>query len=301
MKTIFVFMIIYIIIGLLLSFYIGFKLSSDMKEQVDYISVLITQYANGNYQSRIHFNDNDEVSRIGNELNDLGIILQNQVRSLQRMADEKSEYAKSAHKAATIEERQRLARDLHDSVSQQLFALTMLSEAALKQIVKNPVLAKQQMQSIVSAGHAAQTEMRALLLHLRPVYLSGDSLGEGIKKLISELKEKCQINFKLNMKYDIELSDSIEEHVFRIVQEALSNILRHAEANNVKIELTKNTSDLFVSIHDDGRGFDIDSNTTSKTSYGLKTMQERSEEIGGTFKVKSIIDKGTHIDIKIPC
>lgn len=301
LQTIFIFITIYMLIGLLISFYIGFKLSSGMKESVDYLSVLITQYANGNYQSRIHFDDNDEISRIGNELNDLGTILQTQVRSLQRMADEKSEYAKSAHKAATIEERQRLARELHDSVSQQLFALTMLSEAAHKQIDRNPALAKEQIQSVVSASHVAQTETRALLLHLRPVYLSGDSLTDGIRKLISELEEKCQIDFQLIVESDLGLSNLIEEHVFRIIQEALSNILRHAKAEKVKVQLKKPDADLLIQINDDGKGFDIKNQTISNTSYGLKTMQERSEEIGGTFNIRSIVDKGTHIDIRIPC
>lgn len=300
-SVLFIFIGLYIFIGLILSFYVGFKSSSGMKERIDYLSVLITQYANGNYQSRIHFNDDDEISRIGNELNELGTILQNQVRSLQRMADEKSEYAKSAHKAATIEERQRLARDLHDSVSQQLFALSMLSEAAEKQIDHNPVLAKEQLHNIVSAGHAAQAEMRALLLHLRPVYLSGDSLAKGLQKLITELEQKCQINFKLKINPNLILSDSIEEHVFRIIQESLSNILRHAEASNVVVEFTKRATDLFIHIADDGKGFDIKNETKQKTSYGLKTMRERSEEIGGNLNVRSSIDKGTYIDIRIPC
>lgn len=299
--NIFIVISLYLLVGLLIAFYVGFKSSSGMKERIDYVSVLITQYANGNYQSRIHFNENDEISRIGNELNELGMILQNQVRSLQRMADEKAELAKSAHKAATIEERQRLARDLHDSVSQQLFALTMMSEAAVKQIESNPSIAKEQIQTIVSAGHTAQTEMRALLLHLRPVYLSGDSLSQGIQKLINELEQKSLIDFHLKINDDLMLSQTVEEHVFRIIQEAMSNILRHAEANMVKVELTKRATDLFIHISDNGKGFAIENDGQRKTSYGLKTMRERSEEIGGNFTIRSNENKGTYIDIRIPC
>src|SRR5699024_10345480 len=104
-----------------------------MREKLDHLSVLIIQFTHGNYDFKLYFNEKDEFARIWTEMNELGEKLQNQVKSLQRMADEKSELAKSAHKSAVIEERQRLARDLHDAVSQQLFALTMLSEAAIKQ------------------------------------------------------------------------------------------------------------------------------------------------------------------------
>lgn len=300
-KTIFIFILSYVLLGMIVSFYTGFKSGSRMKERIDYLSLLITQYANGNYQSRIHLNDGDEITRIGTELNELGEKLQNQVKSLQRMADEKTELAKTAHKAAAIEERQRLARDLHDSVSQQLFALTMMSEAALNQMNIDPTMAKEHLEEVIHAGSTAQTEMRALLLHLRPVYLSGDSLPKGIHKLIEELKQKSQMNFNVFIKDDLILSEATEEHVFRIIQEALANILRHAEASEVKIDISKRSKELFIHIRDNGKGFNIEHHDDKKASYGLKTMQERSDELGGTFAVRSNIDQGTYIDIRIPC
>lgn len=299
-STIFIVLSLFVVIGLVMSLYVGFKTSSEMKERIDYLSVLITQYANGNYQSRIHFSEGDEISRIGNELNELGGKLQTQVKSLQRLADKKATLAKTAHKAATIEERQRLARDLHDSVSQQLFALTMMSEAASNEIDRNPDIAKAHILEVRNAGHTAQTEMRALLLHLRPVYLSGDSLTEGIHKLIEELKQKSQIYFTVFIDEDLMLSETIEEHVFRIIQEALANILRHAEATEVQLKLSIRSHELFVHIRDNGKGFDIAHTDDQKISYGLKTMKERSEDIGGTFMIRSNINQGTYIDIRIP-
>jgi len=292
---------LYIVVGLIIAVYNGFKSSTQMKDRLDYVSLLITQYANGNYQSRIHFNDHNEIARIGNELNELGEKLQTQVRSLQRMADEKSAFAKSAYKTATIEERQRLARDLHDSVSQQLFALTMMSEAALKQLDSNPDLVRDQIEDVVHAGQTAQIEMRALLLHLRPVYLSGDSLPKGIARLVAELREKSELHFTVQIHDDLALSSTIEEHVFRIIQESLSNILRHAHATAVTLEIYKRANELFIHINDNGTGFDLDSHSERTTSYGLKIMQERSEELGGTFMIRSSKGEGSHIDIRIPC
>ncbi|MBM7601679.1 NarL family two-component system sensor histidine kinase LiaS [Virgibacillus halotolerans] len=299
--SIFVFILLYVLLGIIISFYAGFKSSDSIKVTLDSISVLITQFANGNYESSMHINQDSEFSRIASELNHLGEKLQNQVKSLQRMADEKSEFAKSAHKSAVMEERQRLARDLHDAVSQQLFALTMMSEAAVKQLEKDPETAKEQMKDVAKAALQSQTEMRALLLHLRPVHLSGDSLPTGIHKLINELKQKSQISFHVRVPDDLSLSETIEEHIFRIVQESLTNILRHAAATEVTVNLSKRETELFVHIRDNGKGFDIDHYSDRKASYGLKTMRERSEELGGTFTVKSNVNEGTYIDIRIPC
>ncbi|GGB51696.1 sensor histidine kinase [Virgibacillus dakarensis] len=299
--SIFVYVLLSGFLGTIISFYAGFKSSGDLKERLDYLSVLITQFANGDYHSRVYFTEDDEFTRIANELNALGEKLQNQVKSLQRMADEKADFARSAHKAAVIEERQRLARDLHDAVSQQLFALTMMSEAAVRQLEKKPEIAKEQMQEVATAALKAQTEMRALLLHLRPVHLSGEALSTGVKKLITELKQKSSLDFHLFIDDDLKLSETTEEHVFRTIQESLSNTLRHANATEVTLRLKKRDNELFLHISDNGNGFDIERDTNRKTSYGLKTMKERAEELGGTFIIRSNKGEGTYIDIRIPC
>ncbi|WP_027447602.1 sensor histidine kinase [Pontibacillus marinus] len=297
-EAIFLFIGTMVVVSFFVSLYVGFQSSGQIKEKLDGLSTLITSLSRGNYNSRIHLTPEDEVSRIGDELNGLAEKLKTQVRSLQKMADERSEYAKSAHKAATIEERQRLARDLHDAVSQQLFALTMMSQATLRMFDQDPSKAKSQLEEITSMALQAQTEMRALLLHLRPVHLSGDPLDKGIHNLIEELKQKCQIDFDVQIEEVQEVSDGAEEHLFRIVQEALSNILRHSEATSVTLTLKPLNQEIFLHIGDNGKGFEV--NQDKKTSYGLKTMQERTEEIGGTFKIRSRPDEGTYIDIRIP-
>ncbi|MHA6251653.1 sensor histidine kinase [Oceanobacillus sp. CAU 1775] len=299
--AIFVFIISYLILGTIIALYTGFTMSGNMKSRLDSLSVLITQFSNGNYQSSVYFEEEDEIARIGSELNELGKKLQAQVKSLQRMADEKAEFAKSAHKSAVIEERQRLARDLHDAVSQQLFALNMMSEAAVRQIDVNPDVAKDQIIEVSNIALQAQTEMRALLLHLRPVHLSGDPLPKGIHKLISELQMRSQIDFQVNVNDELILNETTEEHVFRIIQEALSNILRHSQATIVNLDITTRKNELFVHIRDNGKGFDIADENGNKTSYGMRTMRERSEEIGGTFKIHSKLGEGTYLDIRIPC
>ncbi|WP_040981942.1 sensor histidine kinase [Oceanobacillus jeddahense] len=303
-QSIFLFIGLYIVVGFILSLQAGFtQIGNLLKVRLDAISIQIKQFANGNYTSKIStvHEDVDETDRIIVELNDLGDKLQRQVESLQRMADEKADYAKSAHKAAVIEERQRIARDLHDAVSQELFGLAMLSEAALKLFDKKPAVAKEQMQEAVQSAHQAQAEMRALLLHLRPVYLtSGETLEEGVQKLIDALEQKSNLTFQIDIDEMLDLKEVVEEHIFRIIQESLSNILRHANADTVKVEIKRKQEELHLRIEDDGAGFELDNQQDKKTSYGLKTMKERSEELGGTFTIRSKKGQGTYIYIRIP-
>ncbi|RWZ55216.1 sensor histidine kinase [Halobacillus fulvus] len=294
------FIVTYGTIGFFMAVYAGFRSSGDMKQRMDYISTMITKLSRGEFQAKLYFQENDEIARLGDELNELGDKLLQQKESLLKLADEKGELAKSAHKAATIEERQRLARDLHDAVSQQLFALTMMAQATEKVFDKNADKAKQQLHEITQMALNAQTEMRALLLHLRPVHLSGVSISDGIHTLIEELSQKCPIDFQTEIHQVENLSEITEEHLFRVVQEALSNILRHANATKVNLKVAETKEEVLLHIADDGSGFDPEEKKENKTSYGLKTMKERCEEVGGNFVLRSRKGEGTYIEIRVP-
>ncbi|HLR64596.1 MAG TPA: sensor histidine kinase [Pseudogracilibacillus sp.] len=300
-EAIFFMLGLYAFLSLLVTIIVSFRQSGLLISRLQSLSVLITQYANGNYLAEVHdyTGQKDELYRIFIEMNELGDVLDKQVKSLSKLAEKNASLAKQSHKSAVIEERQRLARDLHDSVSQQLFALTMLAEASIKQLDSNPQLAKEQMTDVIQSAHETQAEMRALLLHLRPVYLSGDSLTDGIRRLVKEIEERNDVSFVLNLA-EITVSEVIEEHLFRIIQEALSNILRHAKAEEGKITLQDEDTHLFVHISDNGQGFEENEGGELKTSFGLKTMRERAEELGGKLTIRSAQEKGTYIDIKIP-
>lgn len=300
-QSIFLMLGLYLILSLIITSIFSFRQSSLLISRLQSLSVLIAEYANGHYKAEIYdyTGNQDELYRVFHEMNELGHKLNLQVQSLSKLAEENAKLAKQSHKSAVIEERQRLARDLHDSVSQQLFALTMLAETAVKQMDKNLELAKEHIENVISSAHETQAEMRALLLHLRPVYLSGDSLAEGIERLVKEIEERNDLSFVLSLD-DFHLSEVVEEHLFRIVQEALSNILRHAKAQHIKITLKDEDTYIYMQIADDGIGFDIEKNKIDKTSYGLRTMHERAEELGGKISLRSILGKGTYIDVKVP-
>ena len=286
------------ILLVVLSIYFGFRGGYLFKGRLDSLLAFVTTLRSGKFSARIEKSENDEIGLITDELNHLAQFIQDQVKSLQRLADEKSELANQAHHAAVIEERQRLARELHDSVSQQLFALGMLSSAAIRIIEEDSQRAKGMLEQVAQIASKAQGEMRALLLHLRPIDLRGDSLREGLIKLVKELKEKSHLEIEMRIEDVEELSKGTEAHVFRIVQEALSNILRHANAGKVKIVMEKNKDMLHLYISDDGKGFGVE--LKPMTSYGLQTMRERCEELGGVFQIRSKENDGTYINIRIP-
>ncbi|RLQ97538.1 sensor histidine kinase [Falsibacillus albus] len=283
---------------LVLSIYFGIRGGYLFKGRLDDLFTFVATLRSGKFSARVEKFEEDEIGMITDEMNHLADFIQDQVKSLQRLADEKSELANQAHQAAVMEERHRLARELHDSVSQQLFALGMLSSAAIRIIQEDSLQAKKMLEQVAEIASKAQGEMRALLLHLRPIDLKGDSLGEGLHKLVKELKDKSHLNIDMKIEDVGNLSKGTEAHLFRIVQEALSNILRHAHAETVKIVMEKHKDMLHLYISDDGKGFGV--HAKPLTSYGLQTMRERCEELGGVFQIRSKEREGTYINIRIP-
>jgi len=200
--------------------------------------------------------------------------------------------------SAVIEERQRLARELHDAVSQQLFAISMTATAVSRTIERDWERAKRQVQLIEEMAAVAQSEMRALLLHLRPVHLDGKSLGQALYTLIDELKQKVPMSIQLEVDESITLQAEAEDHLFRIAQEALSNSLRHSKANRMEIRLQRFGSEVHMIVSDNGIGFDVEGKKS--TSYGLLTMEERVRELGGGLQLSSKPGEGASIHIWVP-
>ncbi|MFD0588639.1 histidine kinase [Paenibacillus sp. GCM10027627] len=199
---------------------------------------------------------------------------------------------------AVIEERQRLARELHDAVSQQLFAISMTATAVSRTIERDWERAKRQVQLIEEMAAVAQSEMRALLLHLRPVHLEGKNLGQALSALVDELKQKVPMDIVLEVDESIALLPQAEDHLFRIAQEALSNTLRHSKANSMRIRLLRIDNRVHMTMQDSGVGFDLEAK--KQTSYGLLTMEERVNELGGALQMLSQPGEGTTIHLWVP-
>lgn len=195
------------------------------------------------------------------------------------------------------QERHRIARELHDSVSQQLFAASMMLSAVNQQYDQIEDQLKTQLNLIEKIINDSQTEMRALLLHLRPVKLDGKTLKQGIEQLLKELCTKINTDIKFEIE-NVRLADGIEDHLFRIVQELLSNVLRHAKADELEVYLKTVRETVLLRVIDDGIGFDMSEKKSG--SYGLENIRERINGIGGNVKIISFPEKGTSIEISIP-
>ncbi|MFC6316026.1 sensor histidine kinase [Lapidilactobacillus achengensis] len=197
-------------------------------------------------------------------------------------------------------ERHRLARELHDSVSQQLFAammmLSALSETA-QQIDLDPNY-QQMIMRIEKVINEAQSEMRALLLHLRPTNLEGRSLKDGIISLLKELQTKIKIKITWEMD-DVRLKSGVEDNLFRIVQELLSNTLRHAHADQMQVYLKQVNQNVLLRVVDNGVGFDM-AQQENAGSYGLSNIRERAESVGGSVRTISFKNEGTSVEVRVP-
>ena len=220
-----------------------------------------------------------------------------QVEHAQKLATERAKEREESLQEVVNKERNRFARDLHDSVSQQLFAASMMMSAITESSTIDDPALQHQIKMAEKMIQQSQLEMRALLLHLRPVQLKGKSLQEGMEDLLTELMNRLPIELHHSIE-DFPIEKGIEDQLFRVLQEGVSNTLRHAEATKLTISLIKREGFIIMRIIDNGKGFSQQEINTS--SYGLDTMRERSVDLGGEFKAVSIPDKGTRIEVKIP-
>lgn len=214
-------------------------------------------------------------------------------------AVQKAENQGLVKEEAIIEkERKRIARDLHDTVSQELFAAHMILSGVSQQALKlDREKMQTQLQSVAAILETAQKDLRVLLLHLRPVELEEKSLIEGIQILLKELEDKSDL--KVSLKQNVsKLPKKIEEHIFRIIQELISNTLRHAQASCLDVYLYQTDVELQLKVVDNGIGFQLGS--LDDLSYGLRNIKERVEDMAGTVQLLTAPKQGLAVDIRIP-
>ena len=214
-------------------------------------------------------------------------------------AVQKAENQGLVREEALIEkERKRIARDLHDTVSQELFAAHMILSGISQQAFKlDREKMQTKLQSVAAILETAQKDLRVLLLHLRPVELEEKSLIEGIQILLKELEDKSDL--KVSLKQNVsKLPKKIEEHIFRILQELISNTLRHAQASCLDVYLYQTDFELQLKVVDNGIGFKLGS--LDDLSYGLRNIKERVEDMAGTVQLLTAPKQGLAVDIRIP-
>jgi signal transduction histidine kinase len=203
---------------------------------------------------------------------------------------------------AIVDERDRISRDLHDSVIQAIYAQTLALDDVPDLVIDDPAEAGRRADAAVDALHAVIRDIRNFIFGLRPVLLEGGSIADGLEHLASELRRNGGIEVELALDPDVEslaaLPMATVAELLAITREGLSNIARHAAATTARLALTISPSALHLELADDGRGFDTDQ-AAERGHHGLANMRARTEGLNGTFSVSSD-QAGTRIIIEVP-
>jgi NarL family two-component system sensor histidine kinase LiaS len=217
---------------------------------------------------------------------------------MRHMAERIQGLLQSQRDLALLEERNRLARELHDTVKQQTFATLMQVRAAKNLLEKDPDGAKQRLDEAEKLMKASQQELGLIITELRPAALDGEGLGGALTKYLDTWSQHSHIPPAFQIKNARSLPLPVEQALYRIAQEALANIARHSRATEVQVHLEYGKDIVRLDLIDNGIGFDPLSD--DKSGFGLQSMRERAAAIGGWVVIESQKDCGTAIRITIP-
>ena len=214
------------------------------------------------------------------------------------VAVENARLFSEARGKAALEERQRLARDLHDSVSQALYGIALGVETARELLPDDPKRAAEPLDYATTLAEAGMTEMRALIFELRPESLEKEGLVAALEKQAAAVQARHGIMVEATFDKEPVASLETKESLYRIAQEALHNTVKHARASNAKMKLEDAPNGITLEISDDGSGFDARDDFPGH--LGLKSMQERASRQGGTLEVVSEPGQGVQILARVP-
>ncbi|MFQ5930818.1 MAG: PAS domain S-box protein [Nitrospiraceae bacterium] len=217
----------------------------------------------------------------------------------ERIAAEK-QIREQAKQLAILEERGRLARDLHDSVAQALYGVTLNAQAGERMLASDDTeLAAQQLHKIREAAQEALRDMRLLIYELRPADLEQLGLAEALRTRLEAVERHAGLHVDFEDNEIGRLPSELEETIYRIAQEALNNVLKHSGAKHVALTLDRQGETVTMAVRDDGRGFELD-RLKDHHGFGIGGMQERAEQAGGELEIKSALDAGTEAVARIP-
>jgi signal transduction histidine kinase len=215
------------------------------------------------------------------------------------VAVENARLYEQAQQLAIIQERNRLARDLHDSVMQALYGVTLYAEAASRQLRKGQdELASDHLSEIRDTAEEALREMRVLIFELRPPILKREGLTAALQARLDSVEGRVGLVTHFEADCRGRLSVEVEEGLYRVAMEALNNALKHARADQVFVRLQQRNGTVILEILDDGTGFDLEQ-ARECGGFGLRGMEERVANLGGRFEVESRVGEGTRIIVEV--
>jgi two-component system nitrate/nitrite sensor histidine kinase NarX len=207
-----------------------------------------------------------------------------------------AELYEQAQALAVLEERQRLARNLHDAINQSLFSAGLIAEVLPRLWDRDQDEARRSLEDLRKLTRGAMAEMRALLAELRPSTLTDAELGDLLRLLGNAFTGRTNIPVRVTVVGQGMLPAEVQVAIYRVCQEALNNVAKHAAASIVEINLEHEESTIELNIRDDGKGFDPERTTSGH--YGLSMMHERAEGVGARLTIASQPGHGTELTIR---
>lgn len=258
-------------------FLFGFLQAHQIAQRLDRIAIAVKSWSKGEFAARAPEKHFDEIGGLSRMLNKMA-------KSLQTVFSVRQELAMS-------EERNRIARDLHDSVKQQVFGLALQIGAARAMLETKPEAVSKRLAEAENLVSQVQAELVNLIRELRPQI--NENFGDKLKNHIEDWSRQCGIAAKVSLDQTADFSPTVENTLFRIVQESLANVARHSLATKVSIKTKMTKNEVRLTIEDNGNGFDA---ANANAGFGLQTMRERSETLkNGALKIES--EKGTKITV----
>jgi signal transduction histidine kinase len=215
------------------------------------------------------------------------------------VAIENARLFERSRELSIAEERNRLARDLHDSVTQKLFGVVLTAEAAATLLDQEPDVAREQLQRLKQLAQDAMEELRSLIFELRPPALETEGLATTLRKHVDVLRRAYRFEIGLQIVGSPDLPSGAEGDVFRIAQEALQNALRHSQAQRVDVQLDARDGGLTLVVSDDGIGFEPAAPALRSRRLGLTSMEERARAVGGRLEIESAPGAGTTVRLEV--
>jgi len=209
-------------------------------------------------------------------------------------------YAAQAEELAVAQERNRLARELHDSVTQTIFSLTLTARAARLLLERDPSQVAAQLDHLQGLAQSALAEMRSLIFQLRPTPVEEMGFVPALQQHLTTLQSQYGLNVELRLEDEPRLLPEQAVRLFRIIQEALNNVVKHAQTDQAVVTLKFDNGRLILEITDQGIGFDPNTVGTGRETLGLASMRERAEMMGGGLTVAAGPGEGTRLRVEIP-
>jgi len=215
------------------------------------------------------------------------------------IAIENARLYERSRELSVVEERNRVARELHDSVTQNLFGVVLAAEAASTLLDRDVDQARAQLQRVQELARAGMEELRSLIFELRPAALADEGLAATLRKHLGILRRVHDQEIALKVAGAPRPGGATDGDVFRIAQEAIHNAVRHAHAQRIDVGLSARNGDLLLTVDDDGVGFDPSAAPLRSRRLGLTSMEERARAIGGTLTIDSQPGEGTRVRLEV--